>query len=66
MAQKPHERSQPSAIFTYAHGDTDVGRGRLSRSSSGNGADETGINFLPTVDGAGVWTGTPNPATTSS
>ena len=35
MAQNPHERSQPSAILTYAHGLVALGRGRLSRSSSG-------------------------------
>ena len=40
MAQKPHDRSQPSAILMYAHGATDLGRGRLSRSSAGNGADD--------------------------
>ena len=35
MAQKPQLRSQPSAIFTYAHGTLARGRGRLRRSSVG-------------------------------
>jgi len=35
MAQNPQVRSQPSAIFTYAHGRGDAGRGRLSRSKDG-------------------------------
>jgi hypothetical protein len=37
MAQNPHVRSHPSAIFTYAHGALDRGRGRLSRSRLGTG-----------------------------
>ena len=64
IAQNPHDRSHPSAIFTYAHGDVERGRGRLSRSSSGSGAELTGISLRPDVDG--TFTGTPNPATWST
>lgn len=58
MAQNPQLRSQPSAIFTYAHGLDDFGRGRLSRSSVGMGADDTAMDRFFTR-----LTGTPNPAT---
>ena len=62
MAQNPQVRSQPSAIFTYAHGDELLGRGKFNKSSDGTGADPTGISFF----GAGVCTGTPKPATKST
>ena len=61
IAQNPHDRSQPSAIFTYAHGELDLGRGRLSRSSIGAGpAGDTPSDLRPSV------TGTPKPATWST
>ena len=41
MAQKPQVRSQPSAIFTYAHGRGEAGRGRLSRSNDGTVSADT-------------------------
>ena len=66
MAQNPHERSQPSAIFTYAHGAVDRGRGRLSRSSVGTrrvgpGSVMSGVGSTPRAS-----TGTPKPATWST
>ena len=35
IAQNPQDRSHPSAIFTYAHGLSAFGLGRLSRSKTG-------------------------------
>ena len=58
MAQNPHDRSQPSAIFTYAHGAVAGGRGRFSRSKLGKAPAGPGLR--PNV------TGTPKPATRST
>ena len=74
MAQNPQERSQPSAILTYAHGTVDFGRGRFSRSNSGSGVDDTGMSLRAAPLGTSVpsrstgvtlnaW---PNPATWST
>ena len=61
MAQNPHERSHPSAIFTYAHGEVERGRGRFNRSRLGTGGPAvTESGLRPSV------TGTPNPATWST
>ena len=64
MAQKPQLRSHPSAIFTYAHGDAEAGRGRLSRSKVGTGALVTGISERRGED-AGPANAFPKPATVS-
>ena len=66
IAQNPHVRSQPSAIFTYAHGDELFGRGRFKRSSVGTCTADTGMLFFfdfPDALGMGRFTGTPKPAT---
>ena len=68
IAQKPQLRSQPSAIFTYAHGVRDAGRGKLSKSNDGTDcAVRASDGFLPNataVAGAAtpVSIATPNPA----
>ena len=56
IAQNPHVRSQPSAIFTYAQGAEAGGRGRLSRSRDGAAGPAFTVSD----------TGTPNPATVST
>ena len=63
MAQNPQALSQPSATFTYAHGRSARGRGRLSRSIDGTGspdADSPPAGLAPSV------TGTPKPWTEST
>ena len=59
IAQNPQDRSHPSAIFTYAHGLSAFGLGRLSRS-------KTGISSVDVFGRELNVTGTPNPAIPST
>ncbi|CAB4367829.1 unannotated protein [freshwater metagenome] len=59
MAQKPQLRSQPSAIFTYAHGEFDFGRGKFNKSNFDT-SPVTAIGLRPSCKG------TPKPATWSA
>ena len=63
MAQNPHDRSQPSAILTYAHGALERGRGRLSRSRLGTDGAEPPAGAVPLRPSV---TGTPKPLTAST
>ena len=63
MAQKPHALSHPSAIFTYAHGRSEAGRRKLSKSNCG--ASASAIADSPSGRVRKL-TGTPKPATRST
>ena len=63
IAQNPQRRSQPSAIFTYAHGAFDAGRGRLSKSNAGVGRLRSATGVEGTICSVRL---SPNPATRST
>ena len=64
MAQNPHERSQPSAILTYAHGAVDARPRQVEQVELGHG-DGADRDQLAALGGAAT-SGTPKPATWST